>query len=125
MRSFIHDDGRGARLNGSDRAALARLYQQGLLIPEAPSNLTAVALSDTTIQIEWTDNAKRETSYLVAVRPAGGSFLAVAPLPKNSTGTIIERLKPSTRYVVRVRAVNVNAFSPYSNTAAAKTLGPL
>jgi hypothetical protein len=125
MRSFIHDDGRGARPNGSDRAALARLYQQGLSIPAAPSNLTAVALSDTEIQIEWTDNAKGETSYLVEVKPAGGGFLEAAPLPKNSTGTIIEGLKPSTRYVVRVRAVQVNAFSPYSNTAAAKTLDPL
>ncbi|HWM89207.1 MAG TPA: fibronectin type III domain-containing protein [Thermoanaerobaculia bacterium] len=123
MRAFIHDDGRGGRLNSDDRAGLRALY--GPAAPTAPTALSATALSTTTIHLTWTDNASNESGYRIEMRTLTGTFEEVVVAPANSTSAEISGLEPATGYVFRVQAVRDNEESAYSNEATATTNGPV
>ena len=130
MFAFIHDDGRGAQLHADDRAALAEAYGDGTVppppppptLPSAPSQLTATALSSSQIRLTWRDNASNETGYRVERRGYAG-FVEIASLAAGSTSYTATGLAPATPYDFRVRAVNGQGSSAYSNVAAAVSLG--
>src|SRR5947209_2046869 len=67
MRANAHADERGARLNDDDRAGTFSLYPASSppTAPAAPATLVATAVSPTSVQLTWTDNATNETSYRV------------------------------------------------------------
>ena len=121
MRSYIHEDGRGAHLGRSDHDAIARLYQQDVPMPEHPSRLRGTAVSNTQVSLTWVDNAKGETDYLVEVWTTE-EFVGLVELPKNSTSVVVGGLDPDTEYLIRVRALRLNAFSPFSNLLVISTL---
>lgn len=119
MRAFIHDDGRGGRLNSDDQAGLRALYAaQG---PAKPTNLVATVLSTTTVRLTWNDNATNETGYRVEVRTLTGDWAEVLQPVANSTSAEVTGLQPATGYVFRVRAVKSGEASAYSNEASAAT----
>ena len=96
----------------------------------APSGLTAMAVSSSSINLTWVDNATNETGYKVERSLTSGSgFAEIADLPAGSTSYASNGLNPSTQYFFRVRAYNATpAFSSFSNeanatTQAAATLG--
>ncbi|HEX7182587.1 MAG TPA: fibronectin type III domain-containing protein [Thermoanaerobaculia bacterium] len=92
--------------------------------PAAPTNLQAVALSNTQIRLTWQDNATNEAEYRIEVRSAASStFEDIGAVPANSTAVNVIGLSPSTTYFFRVRARNDQGFSPYSNVASATTQG--
>jgi Fibronectin type III domain len=122
MRAFVHDDARGARLNSDDQAGVRELYSQ---VPAAPTGLTAVPLSTTSIRLNWTDTATDEIEYQIEVKTLGGTFAHVLTVPANSTTADVTGLSPATSYTFRVRSRNANGFSSYSNEASAVTLGPV
>lgn len=126
MRAFIHDDGRGARLNEDDQAALRFLYRPGAApgAPARPTRLTARGISTTEIELTWNDNANDETEYRVEVRTLHGTFQDVGAVGPDSTGAVVEGLEPATAYVFRIRANGPGGFSAYSNEALAATLAP-
>ena len=93
--------------------------QQG---PAAPTNLQAVVISATQINLTWTDNATTETGYTVERAPdnsgAPGTFAAIATLPTNSVSYSDVAASPNTRYWYRVRdftALDVSAYSAQVN----------
>ncbi len=90
--------------------------------PAAPSNLTAMPISTTEVQLRWQDNANNETEYRVEVRGPGGSFQDLGQLPADTIGGDVFGLLPGTRYDFRARARNAAGFSSYSNVASATTL---
>jgi hypothetical protein len=120
MVAFVHDDGRGARLNSDDRAAIIFLYGTASP-PAAPSNLEAVAISNTRVLLLFKDNAGNETAYRVEVKQGAGAFTDVGSVPANSTNAVVTGLSASTAYTFRVRAENSGLFSGYSNEASATT----
>ncbi|MEK6277143.1 MAG: LamG-like jellyroll fold domain-containing protein [Actinomycetota bacterium] len=87
-----------------------------------PSNLTATAVSDIRIDLQWTDNSSNETEFLIE-RDTSSSF--ASPVVKtawaNSTSLSDTGLSPSTTYHYRVKARNSTDSSGYSNTASATT----
>ena len=123
MRAFIHDDGRGARLNADDKAAIAALYSQSAA-PAAPTGLTAQAVSTSVIQLTWTDNATNESEYRIEERRIDEStFVDIGAVAANSVSAQVQNLDPASAYVLRVRANSASAgYSAYSNEAAAATL---
>ncbi|HVR99618.1 MAG TPA: fibronectin type III domain-containing protein, partial [Thermoanaerobaculia bacterium] len=122
MRAFVHDDGRGARLEQDDLNGLRFLYQPSSLPPAAPTNLVATALSPTEVRLTWTDNAVNETEFLVEKKTFGGTFVrAVGTIGPNTTSVDVSGLTPATGYVFRVRASGSTGFSNYSNEASATT----
>jgi fibronectin type III domain protein len=127
MRAYIHDDGRGARINGDDQTGVRVLYKPGgfSVAPAAPTDLTATPQSTTEIQLIWQDKATDETGYKVERRELTGVFEEILSLPANTTSVMVGGLEPATGYAFRVRAVNAGGPSAYSNEAAASTNAPV
>lgn len=122
MRAFAFGGNRGASLRDDDREGIASLYPDAAQPekPAAPTGLTAIVVSQTSIQLTWTDNATNETQYRVEVKSTG-SFKEVTAPAANATTATITGLKAGTAYTFRVRARNDGGFSAYSNEAAATT----
>ena len=91
--------------------------------PAAPGMLRASTVTTTSVVLEWNDQATNEDSYEVE-RKTGtqGSYARVAVLGSNVTTYTDSGLSPDTTYLYRVRAVNVNGPSAYSNEVQVTTL---
>lgn len=89
--------------------------------PNAPSNLSATAVSTSQIDLRWTDNANNETGYQVERSQNGTNYTKIADLAANITAYHNTGLSAATEYSYRVRAVNAVGPSAYSNTASGKT----
>ncbi|GAB4405960.1 MAG: hypothetical protein OHK0053_32040 [Microscillaceae bacterium] len=90
----------------------------------APSNLSALALSESLIELLWTDNAPDETEYRIERREGQtGLFVEVGVVNGNVTSFQDEALQPGLEYCYQVRAFVAGAgFSNYSNIACAQTV---
>jgi hypothetical protein len=121
MRAWVHNDGRGARLEADDVAGLRTLYGSDLPPPAGPRRLAARALSPTEVELTWLDRATDETEYRVEVRTVDGAFEDVGAVGAGSTLAYVQGLTPATGYVFRVRAGRLGIFSPHSNEARVAT----
>jgi hypothetical protein len=89
----------------------------------APTGLSALALDAQSIRLQWTDNSKSETNYVVERSLSGTSgFAQVALLGPNTTTYTNTGLDDNTAYYFRVKARGAYGDSHYSNVAAATTL---
>ena len=95
-----------------------------LLTPTAPSGLTATAISDTTIVIEWTDNSDNEDGFKIEQCQGSGctDFVVAGYVSSGATNATATNLAKNKTYTYRVRAYNTAGNSDYSNTAWATTL---
>ena len=93
--------------------------------PNAPTSLVATTSSSTQINMIWTDNSSDETGFEVE-RSANGTtgWTLIASPSTNINSYYNTGLTPSTQYFYRVRAVNANGNSAYSNVADATTSAP-
>lgn len=89
--------------------------------PISPSDLTASAVSNTRIEVTWSDNSRTEASFRVERRTGSANFAEVAVTGPDVTGHTSSDLQPSTEYDFRVRACNPGGCSPYSAVASATT----
>ncbi len=88
----------------------------------APDNLTATALSSSSIRLDWTDQSEVETGYRVQrYQGSTSSWVTVATLPAGARTWTDTGLRASKRYKYRVRVQNSTA-SANSNQAEAVTL---
>ena len=112
------DDDSGAV---SDRASLT---VNTTVPPNAPSGLTATAISASQINLAWTDNSNSESGFVIEQcrNKNCNNFVLVGQVGANVTTFPDTGLLNNTHYIYRVRAVNNIGNSPYSNTATAKTL---
>jgi hypothetical protein len=109
----------GAQLWGDQRATVVRPAY-----PRAPLNLHAVPVSQSRIDLDWTDTSDNEQSFQVE-RSTGNPFeqpVIIATLPANTTSFSHTGLPANTGGGYRVRAVNTAGASLWSNRAAAATL---
>jgi hypothetical protein len=90
--------------------------------PNAPTNLSATAASQTQINLSWTDNSSNETGFKIERGTDGISFSQIATVGANvTTYQNTTGLSANTTYYYRVRAYN-SQNSNYSNAASATTL---
>jgi hypothetical protein len=89
--------------------------------PNAPTNLVAVAVSSTQINLSWADNSANEDGFKVERSADGVNFTQIAKPGPNATGYADAGLAGGRTYHYRVRAYNAAGNSAYSNTAAATT----
>jgi hypothetical protein len=92
----------------------------------APSNLTATVVSETQIDVAWTDNSTNETGFAVesCSGPACANFTQVGTVAANVTTFSHMDLTAGTSYSYRVRATGAQGASAYSSTATAITGEP-
>ncbi len=92
-------------------------------VPNAPSNLTASAVSSSQINLSWTDNSSDETGFSIERCTGNGctNFAQIATTGSNATSYSNTGLARNTWYRYRVRAFNAAGNSAYSNIATAKT----
>lgn len=86
-----------------------------LMIPDAPTNVSASAPSPTSIDLSWTDNSSNEDGFLIERRVPGGSFAFLAQVGANIVNYTDNSVSPDTAYFYRVEATlgsSVSVFSP-------------
>jgi len=95
--------------------------------PDAPTGLTATAISTTQIDLAWSDVATTETGYEVerSTTGIGGTYTLLVSLPAGSTGYSNLALTPTSQYCYRVRAVNAGGASAYDGPTCATTQTPV
>ncbi|HEV2762599.1 MAG TPA: fibronectin type III domain-containing protein, partial [Pyrinomonadaceae bacterium] len=89
--------------------------------PNAPTNLSAAAVSPSQIDLAWTDNSANEDGFQVEQSPDGVNFTRIATVGPNINAYSNTGLQPATLYHYRVRAFASDLNSDYSNTARAST----
>jgi ELWxxDGT repeat protein len=95
--------------------------------PLAPTDLLAWAVSDSQIDLQWTDVAVNESAvggYTVERGDKDGVYTLVASLPKNSISYSDTGLTAGEFYNYRVRAVNAINPSDAVVSATVRTLPP-
>ena len=91
-------------------------------IPPAPSGLAASAASTSQISLTWADNAANESNFEIQQSPTGtNNWATIVTVPANSTSHTITDLAATTTYHYRVRAINANGASTYTNAVSATT----
>ncbi len=91
----------------------------------APANLTAIAVSSSTINLAWTNNSSNDTGFKIERSTVSGTcysqiYLTVANAVAYSDPT----LSASSTYYYRIRATNAGGDSAYSNEASTATYPP-
>jgi subtilase family serine protease len=96
--------------------------------PNAPTNLGATTVSDTRVDLSWTDQSSDEMGFAVerctgtvAACVTSGSFSQTGQTGSNNASFVDNALHGSTTYSYRVRAFNLNGNSGYSNIVEATT----
>ena len=92
-------------------------------LPAAPSNLSATALSSSSIQVKWHDNSNNETSFVVEWWN-GSSWVTIAYAGANVTSWTISNLAPSHLYNFEICAHNSAGTNCAANYTWATTLTP-
>ncbi|MFN3379865.1 MAG: BACON domain-containing protein, partial [Runella zeae] len=97
-------------------------------LPQAPTQLTVTATSESELRISWKDNANNETSYELeradGPLPTNSDFKKIATFPANTTAVLDQKLTSKSQYCYRVRAVNAVGASEFSETACGITTSP-
>jgi subtilisin family serine protease len=93
-----------------------------IIPPNAPSNLSASALSTSGIKLTWTDNSAAENGFRIERKTSDGTYTEIATTGANETSYSDTGLSAGITYFYRVRAYNDEGNSSYSNEAQATTL---
>jgi titin len=107
----------------ADLGLLATNYGRNLTpFVAAPSALTATTISESQINLVWTDNADNEANFKIERKQgAGGTWAQIAAVGANVTTYSDSGLAASTQFYYRVRAVNASVDSAYSAEVNATT----
>lgn len=89
--------------------------------PAAPTSLKVAKVARTTATLKWADKSDNETGFEVEFAVSGQPFGPAGTTKKNAKSAIVKSLLRNTLYVFRVRAVNADGNSAYSNEASKKT----
>jgi hypothetical protein len=106
--------------NGSSESANSVVVSARPIAPlEAPSDLTADRFRGHQIRLNWSDRSNNESGFEIERSEDQQTFVKIETLPENSTEYFDGDLR-SGRYYYRVRAVNGDGVSAYSNVASAR-----
>jgi hypothetical protein len=89
-------------------------------VPNAPSALSASAVSATEIALSWSDNASDESGFELE-RDAGAGWTLIATLAADTVSYSDQGLAAASPYSYRVRALGAGDPSAYSAVASAST----
>jgi FtsP/CotA-like multicopper oxidase with cupredoxin domain len=87
-----------------------------LIIPAAPSSLTAALQAGPQISLSWRDNANNETGFQIQRSENGGAFTTLATVGANVTTYVDATIATGRSYRYSVAAVNGPALSAYATS---------
>ena len=90
-------------------------------VPAAPTNLIGTAISNTQINVTWTDNANNEEGFTIQRSTDGRVFTPIATVGANLTSYSDTGLSATTFYYYRVAAFNSVGTSAFSNVVKVRT----
>ena len=127
MRANAHGDGRGAALNRDDRAAVRSLYPPAAPVvrptaPQAPTDLTVTAISQTELELRWRDRSDNETGFEIHERMVDSEFMRISTLPPNTTSVVVDNIPPATFRAYQVVAASNRGSSDPTAEVGATTL---
>jgi hypothetical protein len=93
------------------------------VVPQAPANLSASAVSTSQINLSWNDQSNNESGFKIERSTDNVNFSEITTAGSNVTSYSNTGLSSATTYYYRVRAFNAQGNSSYSNTASATTQG--
>ncbi len=99
------------------------IFDGNTMPPDAPGTLSLTTISNTQIDLAWSDGGPFETGYVIE-RCAGvscGDFAPIDTVPANFVSFSDVGLTPNELYRYRVQAINAVAVSGYSNVAEKAT----
>lgn len=99
-------------------AMVLESYYEGTTPPVAPSNLQVAVSASQAIQVTWNDNAGNEQSQELERSTDGINFVKIATLASDINIYADSNFEAGNTYSYRVKALNGNGSSPYSNTAS-------
>jgi hypothetical protein len=92
-------------------------------LPSAPTNLSAIAASSTSVRLSWTDNSVNESGFKIE-RCKGSTctvFSQIGTVKANVSALVNSGLIRNTTYKYRVRAYNAKGNSSYSSVVVVTT----
>jgi hypothetical protein len=91
--------------------------------PVPPTNLNAVAISNSSIKLTWLDNSTNETGFKIERKVQGGNFVLLTTLGQNVSEYLDVGLTEGALYIYRVYSYNSSRNSvTYSNEAKTNAL---
>ena len=88
-------------------------------VPVAPSDLIVEVMSQTVMQLSWTDNAVNEDGYIVQISLNGSTWANIATISTPNVNSYISTgLTSGTKYFYRVYAYNTGGNSEYITESA-------
>lgn len=88
-------------------------------VPVAPSDLIVEVMSQSVMQLSWTDNANNEDGYVVQISLNGSTWANIATISTpNANSHISTGLTSGTKYFYRVYAYNTGGNSEYITESA-------
>ena len=119
-------------LNGTDvlEGLMVRVATGGrinannsLRLPVFPTGLSASQVSDTKVELNWSDQSDDEEGFRVERKGQGGDYMEIARVDPDTTGYSDTDLAGESSYTYRVRAYNSYGDSAYSNEAGISISG--
>lgn len=91
------------------------------LLPKAPTNLKAVALSASKVELTWEDNSNNETEFLLERLNPGASWKGLTKLDEDTTSYTDTGLTSNSEYSYRIKAANNTGYSEYAGPVEVTT----
>jgi len=105
-----------------DRSAWSNETSATTPILDAPSSLTATAISFYQVDLSWTDNSDEESGFEIERSTDGLNYTLVATVSADTTFYSDTQASPGLTNYYRIRAfVNIGNYSGYSNVVSALT----
>ncbi|HKV00925.1 MAG TPA: fibronectin type III domain-containing protein, partial [Ktedonobacteraceae bacterium] len=87
--------------------------------PAAPSNMQAVAISASQVNLTWTDNSTNEDGFTVQRSTDASTYATIVTTGPNVTSFSDTGLTRSTKYYYRVQSFNTYGSSSFTSTSVA------